>query len=63
MAGNQGFSFRCRRSQAGGGETLKTGHGAQMIFKRYRGLVPPKEAEAWFGIMPAPLKQRRHFTG
>jgi hypothetical protein len=23
-----------------------------MIFKHYRELVRPKEAEAWFGIMP-----------
>jgi hypothetical protein len=52
LAGNQGVFFRRRRSQARG--NAEDGHGAQMIFKHYRELVRPKEAEAWLGIVPAP---------
>ena len=31
---------------------LEAGNSPQMIFKHYRELVRPKEAETWFAIVP-----------
>jgi integrase len=48
------ISYRVAQIQNVAQVALEAGNSPQMIFKHYRELVRPKEAEAWFGIMPAP---------
>jgi integrase len=48
------ISYRVAQIQNVAQVALEAGNSPQMIFKHYRELVRPKEAEAWFNIMPAP---------
>jgi integrase len=46
------ISYRVAETQDVAKVSLEAGNSPQMIFKHYRGLVPPKEAKAWFAIVP-----------
>ncbi|MBI1178405.1 tyrosine-type recombinase/integrase [bacterium] len=47
------ISYRVAETQDVAKVSLEAGNSPQMIFKHYRELVRPKDAEAWFGIVPA----------
>jgi len=47
------ISYRVAETQDVAKVSLEAGNSPQMIFKHYRELVQPKEAKAWFGLMPA----------
>jgi hypothetical protein len=45
--------YRCRVATRQRGQVaLEAGSSPSMIFKHYRELVQPKEAKAWFAIIP-----------
>ena len=46
------ISYRVAQTQNVAQVALEAGNSPQMIFKHYRELVRPKDAEAWFAIMP-----------
>ena len=46
------ISYRVAQTQNVAQVALEAGNSPQMIFKHYRELVTPKEAEAWFAIVP-----------
>ena len=46
------ISYRVAQIQNVAQVALEAGNSPQMIFKHYRELVRPKEAEAWFAIVP-----------
>jgi integrase len=45
-------SYRYSALQDAGKVAAEMGNSAQMLFKHYREMVTPKQAVAWFGIMP-----------
>lgn len=47
------ISYRVAQTQDVAKVSLEAGNSPQMIFKHYRELVRPKDAEAWFNIKPA----------
>lgn len=47
------ISYRVAETQDVAKVALEAGNSPQIIFQHYRELVQPKEAKAWFGIMPA----------
>ncbi len=46
------ISYRVAETQDVAKVSLEAGNSPQMIFKHYRELVQPKEAKAWFALMP-----------
>jgi integrase len=46
------ISYRVAETQDVAKVSLEAGNSPQMIFKHYRELVQPKEAKAWFAIVP-----------
>jgi integrase len=50
------ISYRVAQIQNVAQVALEAGNSPQMIFKHYRELVRPKEAEAWFNIVPEKQK-------
>ena len=46
-------SYRMAQIKNAAEVALEAGNSPQMIFKHYRELVTPKDAEKWFGILPA----------
>lgn len=46
------ISYRVAKTQNVNATALEAGNSPAMIFANYRELVTPKEAEAWFGIVP-----------
>jgi hypothetical protein len=46
------ISYRVAETHDAAKVSLEAGNSPQMIFKHYRELVQPKEANAWFSIEP-----------
>ncbi|MGE3312216.1 MAG: tyrosine recombinase XerC [Limisphaerales bacterium] len=46
-------SYRVAATQSPDQTAFEAGNSAAMVYRHYRELVTPKEAEAWFSVMPA----------